>query len=233
MTTGSRWVASAHVGCGDALDIVSTPSLSSPWLCPSPHVRHQHNLPERKILTERCFFYTTPHALLGHRAEIPLHLCHSRRKRSVQHVSFCRCLCGMPPQCLAVNWRMGSRDRPHCISQLLLEFHPCGHVILNIQKNSASTPHAPRSPCPRVDIALRLHFVDQTSQFHLRSRSHPARRQQRPRFLCRVSAAAFYCYGSAPAVPFCCCRSDSATLARPHRHDPFLIIMILVPPFSM
>ena len=127
--------------------------------------RHYHILSEREILLERLIFYSTPYALLGHRAEIPLHLCYVRRKRSRQHVSFCRWLCGLPPPCLAVDRRQGSQscDRPHCINQLLFEFRLCGHVILNVQKF--------RRRCRTSSPSCRCATA---SKFHLRSRSPPS-----------------------------------------------------------
>ena len=96
--------------------------------------------------------------------------------------------------------------RPRALpQQLVLLLSSCAlfwHFFL-VRFLALRVRQAPWSQYPRVDVALRLHFVTacQISQFHLTLRSHPARRQPRPRFLCRAAA---FC---------CCCRSDSADLA--------------------
>ena len=70
---------------------------------------------------------------------------------------------------------------------------------------------------PRVDVALRLNLVSarQTSQFLLTSRSHPARRQQRPRFLCRACVTALFLlfHSAAAALMLLTCLLLGAPLA--------------------
>ena len=145
-----------------------------------------HNLSQKEFLTEIWLHNSTPHALLDFAS-------------SGNHPLSCFFVFQFP-----------------LVGQITLLL--AGALLFRSSSffSSLRVRQSPWSHRPRVDVALRLHLVAarQTSQCQLTSRSHPARRQQRPRFLSCVlppSAAAavlllFHCLIlGAPIAQHCNC----------------------------
>ena len=153
--------------------------------------------------SEKWLFHSTPLALLGHRTEIPLHLLHSRRKRSMQQtclvlpllvrpasaVSRCRLVPGLAElQATALQQPAAARVPP------LRPRHP-EHPEVSASKNLTLHGHRVLASMSHFVLSLRLTLL---SFFHDRDR------------ILLASVVREAAFRSHPAVPLCCCDSPAS-----------------------